>query len=400
MAHAVGGDGQRPRAAHRTSAPGLRGTRRASLPAKRLIELLDLEHLGLQGAISSFLLEVPEPVLVDPGPATCLDALRARLAERGLAISDLRAVFLTHIHLDHAGATGHLAGENDALTVHVHADAAPHIADPERLVRSTRRTFGEEHDRLWGEVQPVPARNIRPWAPGDRAPLRLLRPISTPGHIGHHLAWLHDRDGVLLCGDALGVILDRRAPAHPGARSGRGGLAGDARAGADLRSRPLRGGPLRHLRRFRRPAQRAERRAGGAGRAGAGQPGDGRHAARRGVREGDEGTAGGRDRAGESPALLRCIQRGQRLGRNAAVPEAPRLTLRRSSLSFAVDNAEARIARSLHLRRQAPQGYETGRPASSVDRPPGVSCPGVARVFLSHDARRTAGSFEPRRNRP
>ena len=180
-----------------------------------MIELLDLEHLGLQGAISSFLLEAPEPVLVDPGPATCLDALRARLGERGLSIGDLRAVFLTHIHLDHAGATGHLVGENDALTVHVHADAAPHVASPERLVRSTRRTFGEAHDRLWGEVRPVPAGNIRAWEPGDRAPLGLLRPISTPGHIGHHVAWLHDRDGVLLCGDALGVILDRRAPVHP-----------------------------------------------------------------------------------------------------------------------------------------------------------------------------------------
>ena len=180
-----------------------------------MIELLDLEHLGLKGAISSFLLEVPEPVLVDPGPATCLNMLRARLAERGLAISDLRAVILTHIHLDHAGATGHLVSENDGLTVHVHTDAAPHVADPDRLVRSTRRTFGEAHDRLWGEVRPVPAGNIRPWEPGDRAPLRLLRPVATPGHIGHHVAWLHDRDGVLLCGDALGVILDRRAPVHP-----------------------------------------------------------------------------------------------------------------------------------------------------------------------------------------
>lgn len=179
-----------------------------------MIELLDLEHLGLQGAISSFLLEVPEPVLVDPGPATCLGTLRARLEERGVAIADLRAVFLTHIHLDHAGATGHLVGENDALTVHVHADAAPHVADPERLVRSTRRTFGEAHDHLWGEVRPVPARNIRPWEPGARARPRLLRPVSTPGHIGHHVAWLHDGEGVLLCGDALGVVLDRRAPVH------------------------------------------------------------------------------------------------------------------------------------------------------------------------------------------
>ena len=180
-----------------------------------LIEALDLEHLGLRGAISCFLLEVPEPVLVDPGPATCLDTLRARLRERGYSVAELRAVFLTHIHLDHAGATGHLVEENDALAVHLHTDAAPHLADPARLLRSTRRTFGEAHDRLWGEVRPVPARNIRPWQPGERAPMRLLRPISTPGHTGHHLAYLHDREGVLLSGDALGVILDRRAATHP-----------------------------------------------------------------------------------------------------------------------------------------------------------------------------------------
>lgn len=180
-----------------------------------MIEPLDLEHLGLQGAISSFLIEIPEPALVDPGPATCLDALRARLGERGYSIADLRAVFLTHIHLDHAGAAGHLVAENDVLKVHVHSDAAPHLADPTRLLRSTRRAFGEAHDRLWGEVRPVPAHNIRAWKPGARAPSRLLRPIPTPGHTDHHIAYLHDREGVLLCGDALGVILDSRAPVHP-----------------------------------------------------------------------------------------------------------------------------------------------------------------------------------------
>ncbi len=180
-----------------------------------MIELLDLEHLGLPGAISSFLLEVPEPVLIDPGPATCLETLRARLRERGFSITDLRAVLLTHIHLDHAGATGHLVGENDALTVHVHADAAPHVAEPEHLVRSARRTFGADHDRLWGEVRPVPARNIRSWVAGERPPPGRLRPIATPGHVGHHVAYLDDREGVLYCGDALGVILDPRAPAHP-----------------------------------------------------------------------------------------------------------------------------------------------------------------------------------------
>lgn len=180
-----------------------------------MIEPLDLEHLGLRGAISSFLLETPEPALVDPGPATCLETLRARLLERGYSIADLRAVFLTHIHLDHAGATGNLVAENDALKVHVHADAAPHMADPTRLLRSTRRTFGEAHDRLWGEVRPVPAYNIRTWESGDHPPARGLRPIPTPGHTDHHLAYLHEGEGVLLGGDTLGVILDARAPVHP-----------------------------------------------------------------------------------------------------------------------------------------------------------------------------------------
>jgi glyoxylase-like metal-dependent hydrolase (beta-lactamase superfamily II) len=99
--------------------------------------------------------------------------------------------------------------------VHMHAEGAPHVADPEKLVASTRRTFGDAHDRLWGEVLPVPADRIRPWEPGRRGPLRHLRALPTPGHIGHHLAYLDETDGTLYSGDSMGIILAPGAPTHP-----------------------------------------------------------------------------------------------------------------------------------------------------------------------------------------
>lgn len=152
---------------------------------------------------------------MDPGPSTTLPALERGLAEHGMSPADLRHALLTHVHLDHAGAAGHLAVRVPGLLVHVHVDGAPHVADPERLVASTRRTFGDAHDRLWGEVLPVPADRIRAWQPRVRAPARGLRGLHTPGHIGHHVAWLDERTGTLFAGDSMGIILGPDAPTHP-----------------------------------------------------------------------------------------------------------------------------------------------------------------------------------------
>lgn len=179
------------------------------------MEVFDLEHLGLQGAIAAYLLDTPEPTLVDPGPTPCLPRLKRLLDEHGLPPSELRHLLLTHVHLDHAGAAGALAVENPRLRVHVHADGAPHMADPERLVASTRRTFGEAHDRLWGEVTPVPREQLRPWEPGDPGPLPGVRPVPTPGHIDHHLGYLDEHEGTLFAGDSMGIVLAPDAPTHP-----------------------------------------------------------------------------------------------------------------------------------------------------------------------------------------
>lgn len=175
----------------------------------------DLVHNGLPGAIGVYVTTEPEPTLVDPGPSTTLSSLIQGLDRNGLGVDDLKHILLTHVHLDHAGATGHLLNLNPALTVHVHEDGAPHMADPERLVMSTRRTFGELHDQLWGTVHPVPADRIRTWRHGERSSAHPLRPIFTPGHIAHHIAWLDESDGTLMSGDALGIILGVDVPTHP-----------------------------------------------------------------------------------------------------------------------------------------------------------------------------------------
>lgn len=150
--------------------------------------------------IAVYLLPDGEPTLVDCGPSTCLDTLRAALAAHGLALADLRHLLLTHIHLDHAGAAGRLVGANPRLTVWVSEVGAPHLVDPSRLERSARRLYGEEFDRLWGELVPTPKERIRV-AHGKAAGLDAL---VTPGHASHQLAYF-DREGSCYPGDTTGI---------------------------------------------------------------------------------------------------------------------------------------------------------------------------------------------------
>ncbi|MGH3042049.1 MAG: MBL fold metallo-hydrolase, partial [Gaiellaceae bacterium] len=125
------------------------------------MQLLDLRHLGRERVIGSYLLDGDEPALVDCGPGSTVEALREGLAARGLEIGELRHLVLTHIHLDHAGAAGSLVRENPRLLVHVSEIGAPHVVDPSRLERSARRLYGDDFDRLWGALEPVPEENVR-----------------------------------------------------------------------------------------------------------------------------------------------------------------------------------------------------------------------------------------------
>jgi glyoxylase-like metal-dependent hydrolase (beta-lactamase superfamily II) len=173
---------------------------------------IDLLHLGRERVIASYLLDTPDgPALVDCGPTSTLEALEAGIAARGLALTDLRHLLLTHIHLDHAGAAGVLVRRNPGLQVHVSPIGAPHVVDPERLERSARRLYGDSFDSLWGELAPVPAENVHPL---DGAVVG-LDSFPTPGHASHHVCYL-DPDGTLYAGDACGVrVLPGRSVMPP-----------------------------------------------------------------------------------------------------------------------------------------------------------------------------------------
>ena len=153
--------------------------------------------------------------MVDPGPSSTYARLLEGLAGLGMAPEDIRHVLLTHIHLDHAGATGHLLEANPKIRVHVHGDGAPHLVDPERLIKSTRRTFGPRSETLWGTPVPVPSSAIQAWVPGDPCGLAWGRILPSPGHIDHHLAFQLDSDGTLVAGDAMGILLTPEGPVHP-----------------------------------------------------------------------------------------------------------------------------------------------------------------------------------------
>ncbi|HZL06715.1 MAG TPA: MBL fold metallo-hydrolase, partial [Coriobacteriia bacterium] len=119
---------------------------------------IDLNHLGRPGVICAF--EV-DGLVVDPGPESCLQTLLEGLQ------TDLRVLLLTHIHLDHAGATGALVRSHPDLTVYVHERGAPHLADPSKLLESAARLYGDDMDRLWGETLPVPEERIQVLSGGE-----------------------------------------------------------------------------------------------------------------------------------------------------------------------------------------------------------------------------------------
>ncbi|MEZ4767530.1 MAG: MBL fold metallo-hydrolase [Caldilineales bacterium] len=182
-------------------------------------QTIDLHWQGLPEVIASYALRGPAGVaLIETGPASSYDNLKAGLAAAGIDLREISDILVTHIHLDHAGAAGWLARETGA-TVHVHHVGAPHLADPTKLLRSAGRIYGDAMDALWGETVPVPAEQVRAVHDGDvveAAGLR-FRAVETPGHAWHHMAWL--LDGICFSGDVAAVRLPQlrgmRAPTPP-----------------------------------------------------------------------------------------------------------------------------------------------------------------------------------------
>jgi glyoxylase-like metal-dependent hydrolase (beta-lactamase superfamily II) len=169
---------------------------------------IDLEFLGRSHVIAAAIVQSPGGVaIVDPGPTTCLATLEQALQQHGIRWDDVRHLMLTHIHLDHAGATGTIVREHPHLTVLVHERGARHMIDPSRLLDSATRLYGDDMDRLWGEFAAVPQTNIVALSGGERidAGGRTFDVAYTPGHASHHVSYFDSSSGVAFVGDVAGV---------------------------------------------------------------------------------------------------------------------------------------------------------------------------------------------------
>ena len=155
------------------------------------MRLIDVRHLGRERVIGCWELD---GMLIDPGPTTSMENLIEALGgERP------RALLLTHIHLDHAGAAGSLVRRWPELPVYVHGRGARHLADPAKLLASAARLYGDQMERLWGEVAPVPEGNLHPLSGGEE--VLGFRVAYTPGHASPHVSYLHPPSGRAFVGD-------------------------------------------------------------------------------------------------------------------------------------------------------------------------------------------------------
>lgn len=174
-----------------------------------MIHTLDLHHLGVPEAIAAHLLELGDDhfALIDPGPESTLATLLNALSDAGFTPAGLRAVLVTHVHLDHAGAAGALATRYGAR-VYAHPRAAPHLLNPSRLLASATRIYGAQLRTLWGTMTPVPAAQLVVLEAEERLTLgrEQLRALPAPGHANHQYAYL-THDGALFPGDAAAIRL-------------------------------------------------------------------------------------------------------------------------------------------------------------------------------------------------
>ncbi|MBU6243579.1 MAG: MBL fold metallo-hydrolase [Actinomycetales bacterium] len=180
--------------------------------------LIDTRMGGYESITSSYLIRSSRPCLVETGSALSAPIVVEELAGLGIGSSDLATIVVTHIHLDHAGGVGDLASAFPEATIVVHERGARHLADPARLVASARQVFGDDMDRLFGELLATPADRITALADVGEVDLgggRRLEAFHNPGHASHHIGLLDSQTGDLYTGDAAGVYVPQTQQVRP-----------------------------------------------------------------------------------------------------------------------------------------------------------------------------------------
>jgi glyoxylase-like metal-dependent hydrolase (beta-lactamase superfamily II) len=178
------------------------------------IHILDTRQLGRPGIVAATALETNDGIaFFDTGPESTFDNVIVDLRKAGFAPEDVRHVFISHIHFDHAGAAWRFA--ESGATVYVHPRGAPHLIDPAKLIQSATRIFGDDMQRLWGRIAPIPAERVRIVEDSEviRVPPFNVRAIATPGHASHHHIYHWDEN--VFGGDIAGVRIGRGPPIPP-----------------------------------------------------------------------------------------------------------------------------------------------------------------------------------------
>ena len=179
-----------------------------------MVHVFDTRQLGTAGIIAVTALETDDGLaLFDTGPESTFSNVAAELREKGFSLKDVRQVFLSHIHFDHAGAAWRFA--ECGATIYVHPRGAPHLIDPRRLVDSATRIYGADMERLWGRVAPIPAESVKVVHDMDvvRVAQFEVRAVATPGHASHHHVYQWEEN--VFGGDVAGVRLGEGPPVPP-----------------------------------------------------------------------------------------------------------------------------------------------------------------------------------------
>lgn len=172
------------------------------------LDYIDLNFLGRPEIIATAILHGPAGVaLIDPGPATTLDNLTTALTRKGIRFADVRQILVTHIHLDHAGCVGSIVEKHPHVEVTVHERGAPHMIDPAKLLRSAGRLYGQDMERLWGDVKPVDPARVKIVTGGETLDVagREVIVAYTPGHASHHVSYFDTASRVAFVGDTAGI---------------------------------------------------------------------------------------------------------------------------------------------------------------------------------------------------
>ncbi|GAA3243251.1 MBL fold metallo-hydrolase [Actinocorallia longicatena] len=179
---------------------------------------IDTQMAGYRGITAGYLILGDRPCLIEPGTAGSAPIVRDALTSLGVDAADLASVVVTHIHLDHAGGVGDIAGLYPSAEIVVHEQGARHLASPERLMRSARMVFGDALDTLFGELKPTPAERIVSVSDVGVIDLgggRRLESYYSPGHARHHVGLLDSLSGDLYVGDAAGLYIPETAEIRP-----------------------------------------------------------------------------------------------------------------------------------------------------------------------------------------